>query len=148
MSPPQAEPSQIVLVKPHVSVARADLRFVASRSRGPGGQAVNKLSTAMQLRVPLAAIRGLSDAARQRLERLAGSRLTALGILVISADTHRSQVRNREACLERLAALVKSAAREPKKRRPTRPSRAAVEKRLTAKRQRAQRKRERRGEGE
>jgi ribosome-associated protein len=146
MTSPQAEPSQVILAPPDVRVARLDVRFAATRSRGPGGQAVNKVSSAIQLRVPLDAIMGLSPSARQRLAALAGSRLTRRGTLVIGSDTHRSQVRNRQACLERLARLVRAAVREPTPRRPTRPSRAAVARRLEQKRRRGERKRMRKGE--
>jgi ribosome-associated protein len=134
MTPSAAE---IVLAPPHVRVARADLRFVGTRSRGPGGQAVNKLSTAVQLRVPLSAIRGLSSAAVARLREAAGRRLNRRGVLVIGADTHRSQARNREACLSRLAALVRRAAREPRQRTASRPTRGSVQRRLDAKRRRS-----------
>jgi ribosome-associated protein len=126
-----------------VTVAEADLRFTFSRSRGPGGQAVNKLSTRAELRVAVAAIEGLDETAARRLRRLAGQRLTAADELLIVSDRYRSQLRNRRDCLERLAALVERAARPPRPRKPTRPSRGAVERRLTAKRRRSDRKRDR-----
>ena len=95
-------------------------RFV--RSSGPGGQHVNKVSTAVQLRVRLAKIR-LDKAVLERLIRLAGHQVNARGELVINADRFRSQVRNREDALARLTALVERAIVKPKKRITTRPSR-------------------------
>ncbi len=95
-------------------------RFV--RSSGPGGQHVNKVSTAVQLRVQLAKIR-LDKAVLERLIRLAGHQVNARGELVINADRFRSQVRNREDALARLTALVERAIIKPKKRITTRPSR-------------------------
>jgi ribosome-associated protein len=144
----------IKLAPPDLEVARQAVRFTAIRARGPGGQAVNKVSSAIQLRVPLtaiklrvavAAIRGLSEAAAGRLRTLAGRRLSGDDEIILRCETHRSQLRNREACLEHLRGLVARAAREPKRRRPTRPARAAVERRLAAKRRGSAQKEQRRG---
>jgi ribosome-associated protein len=124
-------------------VSRADVTTVAVRASGPGGQCVNKLSTAVQMRVPVTAIQGLDDDARERLRRRAGNRLTQADEILVHAATHRSQRANRRACLERLSRLVAEAQVVPRARKQTKPSRAAVERRLQAKRQRGDRKRAR-----
>ena len=110
-------------------------RFVLAS--GPGGQNVNKVATAVQLRFDAHACEELSGRARTRLLRLAGSRATAEGVVVIEARRTRSQARNREEARERLRELLLEAtAPPPPPRRPTRPSRGAIERRLKAKAQR------------
>ena len=113
------------------------------RASGPGGQNVNKVASAVQLRFDVRRSSSLPEAVRQRLERLAGNRLTQDGVLVLTAQRFRSQERNREDALERLIGLIRRAATPPRPRRPTRPSAAARQRRLTAKARRSRLKRER-----
>jgi len=131
---------------PGVSAPGDAVRFTFTRSSGPGGQNVNKRATRAQLRLSLAAVDGLTDAARARLERLAVPWLTDDAEIVIASDEHRSQRRNRDACLERLREIVAKAVIEPKRRRPTRVPRWAVRRRLEEKRRRGELKRRRRGD--
>jgi ribosome-associated protein len=104
---------------------------------GPGGQNVNKVASAAQLRFDVAASASLPGPVKSRLMRLAGKRLSQEGIIVITARRFRSQERNREDALDRLVALIRRAAETPKPRRPTRPSGAQREARLAAKARRA-----------
>ena len=135
--PGAPDPAGVEII-PGVRIAESAMRFQYARSGGPGGQNVNKLNTKAELWVPLAAIAGMTERAMARLRAMAGKRLTSAGEIHITAETERSQERNRSAVLERLRALLAAAAHEPKPRRKTKPSRAAKRRRLESKKQRSQ----------
>jgi ribosome-associated protein len=113
------------------------------RASGPGGQNVNKVASAVQLRFDIRQSRSLPEAVRTRLERLGGHRVSQEGVLIITAQRYRSQERNRADALGRLVALICRAATPPRPRRPTRPSAAARERRLADKGRRARLKQQR-----
>jgi ribosome-associated protein len=113
-----------------LSIDPSEIHESFVRAAGPGGQHVNTTSTAVQLRFDVRHSPSLPDDVRQRLERLAGHRLTREGVLVLQAQGERSQLRNREEALARLVALVRAAARRPTPRKPTKPTRASKRRRL------------------
>ncbi|MEZ5907297.1 MAG: alternative ribosome rescue aminoacyl-tRNA hydrolase ArfB [Hyphomicrobiaceae bacterium] len=126
----------MIRVSPTISIDPDEIQETFIRAAGPGGQNVNKVSTAVQLRFDVAASPSLTEPVRRRLMALAGQRLTKEGVLVLTANQYRSQSRNREDALARLVELIREAAIPPKPRIATRPTRSGVEKRLEAKKQR------------
>ena len=123
-------------VAPGIEVDERELEERFVRSSGPGGQNVNKVATAVELRFDVKAS-SLPEDVKRRLVVLAGRRMTAEGVLVLDSRVHRSQLQNREAARERLLELLRRASHKPKARRKTRPSKSAKEKRLVAKVSRA-----------
>ena len=117
-----------------IDIPDGDVELAFIRSSGPGGQNVNKVASAVQLRFDLAGTRVLSNSVKARLRRLAGRRLTDDGALLIVARETRSQAENRRLAFERLQELISRALIEPKRRIATRPSRGAKERRLETKR--------------
>jgi ribosome-associated protein len=136
-----------VRVSPRVWLQESELQETFVRAPGPGGQNVNKVASAVQLRFDVAASPSLPEDVRERLRLLAGRRLTAAGVLVIEAHRYRTQLRNRDDARERLFALIRQAAVPPKPRKATKPSAAARERRLREKRARGQVKRTRGARG-
>ena len=114
------------------------------RSSGPGGQHVNKVATAVQLRFNAKTSGNISKEVYNRLRTIAGSKLTEDGNLIIVSRVHRSQIQNRQVALDKLISLLQQAAKKPKRRKKTRPSRASVEKRLRNKRLQSEKKKSRR----
>ena len=123
----------MIQVTARIALDENELEFSFVRASGPGGQNVNKVSSAVQMRFDVRRSPSLPDAVRERLEKLAGRRLTQDGVLVISAQRFRSQEQNRQDALDRLLALIREAAVVPIYRRPTRPTLGSKRRRLEQK---------------
>ena len=127
----------MIRVTDQISIDESELEENFIRASGPGGQHVNKTETAVQLRFNVRGSPSLPNDVAVRLMKLAGSRMTQDGVLVLTAQSERSQKRNREEALARLVELIRQAAVRPVKRRATKPTRASREKRLESKKRRS-----------
>ena len=133
----------MIQITPAIEINEREIQLEFIRASGPGGQKVNKVATAVQLRFDAANSPSLPDEVRRRLIRLAGKRITEDGVLVIHARRFRSQDRNRRDAIDRLIALIRKASIQPKPRLKTKPSKASKERRLEAKRRRSRTKHKR-----
>ena len=134
----------MIKITDSIYINESELKESFIRSSGPGGQHVNKVATAVQLRFNVKNSRDISEEVYNRLRTIAGSRLTEDGNLIIESREYRSQSQNRQVALEKLIFLLQQAAKKPKRRTPTRPSKASVEKRLRNKRLQSEKKKSRR----
>ncbi len=127
----------MIKINRNITLDENELLYDFVRASGPGGQHVNKSATAVQLRFDVVNSSSLPADVRDRLIKLAGNRITQDGVLIIEANEHRSQTRNRRDALKRLVKLIRRAAKRPKKRRKTKPTRASKERRLQNKHHRS-----------
>jgi ribosome-associated protein len=130
----------MIAVTPRIRLPEKELKIEYVRSSGPGGQNVNKVATAVQLRFDVRHSPSLPEDVRRRLVKLAGRRMTSEGILVLDARRFRTQEQNRADALDKLQELVAQAAVPPKRRKATRPTKGSLERRLKSKHQRGERK--------
>jgi len=128
---------RLIRITPRFALHEDELDLSFIRASGPGGQNVNKVSTAVQLRFDLFGSPSLPDAVKERAIPLAGSRLTQEGIIVLTADRFRTQLANRRDAIDRLVELLAEAATPPRPRRPTRPTKASKLRRVDAKKRRS-----------
>lgn len=133
----------MLYITPQIVIEESELEERFVRASGPGGQNVNKVATAVQLRFDAEHSPALLEEIRARLRALAGSRMTDEGVIVIDARRHRTQAQNREDARERLADLIRQAAARPRRRRKTKPTRASREQRISTKKRRGETKRAR-----
>jgi ribosome-associated protein len=133
----------VIPVTADISVDEREIRFEYIRASGPGGQKVNKSSSAVQLRFDVIGSQSLPEDVRARLTAIAGRKISEEGILVIEAKRFRSQDQNRQDAVRRLCSLIRQAARKPRYRKPTRPGGAARERRLEEKKRRSDLKKQR-----
>jgi len=133
----------MIQITPAIEIDEGEIQFEFIRASGPGGQKVNKVATAVQLRFDAANSPSLPDEVRRRLILLAGKRMTEDGVLLIHARRFRSQDRNRRDAIDRLIALIRKASIQPKSRLKTKPTKASKERRLEAKRRRSRTKHKR-----
>ena len=133
-------------VGPRLDIPESELQLRFSRSSGPGGQNVNKVETRVELRFAPAQSSALSEAQKERIAEQLAARLTRRGELIVCADTYRERGRNLEEARLRMADILAKALQVPRKRKATKPTRGSQRRRLEAKRQRSQRKRERGGD--
>jgi ribosome-associated protein len=133
----------MIEITPSVKINEDEIEYAYMRSPGPGGQNVNKVSSAVQLRFNIREASSIPDEVKQRLTRLAGKRMASGGVLIIEARQYRSQERNRQAALQRLVQLVQRASTPAKTRHKTKPTPASVERRLEDKHKRSEIKRQR-----
>jgi ribosome-associated protein len=134
----------MIPITPEINLNDEELELVYTRAPGPGGQNVNKVSSAVQLRFNVRGSPSLPTQVKEQLSHIAGRRMSSEGVLIIEARQYRTQERNRQAAIERLAHLIQQASEPPKPRHKTKPSKAAILRRLETKKKRAEIKRLRR----
>lgn len=137
----------MLYINENISLDERELQLEFIRASGPGGQNINKVATAVQLRFDVEHTQALPPDVQARLIHLAGKRMTTEGVLIITARRFRTQENNRQDAIERLVALIQRATIPPKVRRPTRPSQASKQRRLDIKRRRSEAKKKRRFDG-
>ncbi|MBI5053379.1 MAG: aminoacyl-tRNA hydrolase [Chloroflexi bacterium] len=135
----------MLAITPSLAIPDSEFQETFFRASGPGGQNVNKVATAVEIRFDVRHSPSLSNTVRDRLIRLAGKRLTSDGVLIIEAQRFRTQDQNRQEARQRLIALIRQATVAPKRRRPTRPTLASKHRRMDSKRKRGTIKKLRRG---